>query len=102
MTSDAIEEHALARIVARNAVDPFGVRELRGEVLGLAKLEIERGGFLRRDFDALVIVEAVSDGAGYGCCTGDFDDIVAYAARSGSKLLPVRDAFDNLSGASPA
>ena len=59
MAAHAIEENALAGIVARNAVDPFGVRQLRREVLGLAELEIERGGFLRRDFDVLVIIDIV-------------------------------------------
>jgi hypothetical protein len=62
MRADAIEQQAFLLIGARHAGDPFGVGKLRGEVFGLAQLQIGRA---RRgsDIDGRCPIEVVADRA---------------------------------------
>src|SRR5450631_1366738 len=58
-----IEQLALLLIGAGNARQPFAIGQLRGEVCGLVQLEVQRRGFLLRDFDGVVMVQFVADRA---------------------------------------
>jgi hypothetical protein len=59
-TAEAIEQRALLRLRARDAQQPFGIRELRREVFGLAQLQIGGGGLLRGDVDLLRPIEFIA------------------------------------------
>ena len=63
VAAHAIEQLALLLIGAGNARQPFAIGQLRGEVCGLAQLEIQRRSFLLRDFDGVVIFQLVADRA---------------------------------------
>jgi hypothetical protein len=63
VAAHAVEQLALLLIGARNARQPFAIGQLRGEVCGLAQLEVQRRGFLLRDFDGVVMVHLVADRA---------------------------------------
>ena len=63
VAAHAVEQLALLLIGAGNARQPFAIGQLRGEVCGLAQLEIQRRGFLLRDFDGVVMVQLVADRA---------------------------------------
>ncbi len=63
VAAHAVEQLALLLIGAGNARQPFAIGQLRGEVCGLAQLEVQRRGFLLRDFDGVVIVQLVADRA---------------------------------------
>ena len=71
MAADAAEHRVLLLIGAREARQPFAVRHLRGEVLGLTQLEIEVGRLLSSERDRGGAFEIVADGA-------DADGVLAW------------------------
>src|SRR5260370_39244580 len=59
----AVEQLALLLIGAGKSRQLFAIGQLRGEVCGLAQLEVQCRGFLLRDFDGVVMVQLVADRA---------------------------------------
>ena len=63
VAADAAEHRVLLLVGAREAREPFAVRHLRGEVFGLAQLEVELRRLLRGDVDGDRFVEVEADRA---------------------------------------
>ena len=62
VAADAAQHGVLLLVGAREAREPFAVRHLRGEIFGLAQLEVEVRRLLRGDLDRGRAVEIVADG----------------------------------------
>ncbi len=63
VTAVAIEQKFLVFVGARQAQQPFGIGELRGQIARLLELEVGFGHPTRRDVDRIGPVEIVPDGA---------------------------------------
>ena len=63
VAADALRQEGLLFVLARHADEPFAARQLRGQILDLAELEIGGGGGAGRDFSGLRSVEFVADRA---------------------------------------
>jgi hypothetical protein len=65
VAADTVEQLSLLRIRAGYALDPFHVRQLSGEVLGLVELEVEfgflGGDLLVGNFNRLRRIELITD-----------------------------------------
>ncbi len=87
----AIEQERLLLLAAGQAHHPFGIAHLRGEVLGLAQLEVHRGGPLGGDIGSRRADEVVADGA-------DLERVFACAQSIGGEAVAALRIADHADG----